>query len=64
MFLYEEYISGKGLNLSDYKVSGCDSLKKYQISVVHKYNFVILDYENNQSTYNHRFISGNFASLL
>jgi len=51
MFLYEEYISGKGLNLSDYKVSGCDSLKKYQISVVHKYNFVILDYENTNDLY-------------
>jgi len=51
MFLYEDYISGKGLNFSDYKVSGCESLKKFQISVIHKYNFVIFDYENTNDLY-------------
>ena len=51
MLIYDEYIEGKGLNLSDYKIKNCSQQEKYQISVSHKYDFVILDYDYTNDLY-------------
>lgn len=51
MFLYKDYLNGKGLNISDYDAPFCTKAEKYTISVQHKYEFVIFDYSFTHDLY-------------
>ena len=45
MFFLSKYFTGKGLNLSEENISKYPRVNTYKVSVIPKYNFIVVDFE-------------------